>query len=107
MTDLNPCIVCGPPVSATMFKHQRDAYELALSVFGYNTGMEPGGGAGLLFEMGCGKTLTALAIAGRLYLDGHIDRLLIVAPTSVCAVWPEGWIGAKRRRRRFLGCSMR
>lgn len=46
-------------------------------------------GFGLLFEMGCGKTLTAIAIAGAGYQMGKVDRLLIVAPTSVVAVWPK------------------
>lgn len=46
-------------------------------------------GFGLLFEMGCGKTLTAIAIAGTGYQMGKVERLLIVAPTSVVAVWPK------------------
>ena len=46
-------------------------------------------GFGLLFEMGCGKTLTAIAIAGAAYAAGKIERLLVVAPTSVVAVWPK------------------
>jgi SNF2 family DNA or RNA helicase len=46
-------------------------------------------GFGLLFEMGCGKTLTAIAIAGTLYQQGTINKALIVAPTSVCSVWPK------------------
>lgn len=46
-------------------------------------------GFGLLFEMGCGKTLTAIAIAGAGYKMGKVERLLIVAPTSVVAVWPK------------------
>ena len=46
-------------------------------------------GFGLLFEMGCGKTLTAIASAGAGYQMGKIERLLIVAPTSVVAVWPK------------------
>lgn len=46
-------------------------------------------GFGLLFEMGCGKTLTAIAIAGVGYQMGKVERLLIVAPTSVVAVWPK------------------
>lgn len=46
-------------------------------------------GFGLLFEMGCGKTLTAIAIAGSAYAAGKIERLLVVAPTSVVAVWPK------------------
>ena len=46
-------------------------------------------GFGLLFEMGCGKTLTAIAIAGAGYKQGKVKRVLVVAPTSVCAVWPN------------------
>ncbi len=39
--------------------------------------------------MGCGKTLTAIAIAGAAYQKGFIQRVLIIAPTSVVAVWPS------------------
>ncbi len=39
--------------------------------------------------MGCGKTLTAIAIAGAAYQMGKIERVLIIAPTSVVAVWPK------------------
>lgn len=39
-------------------------------------------------EMGCGKTLTAIAIAGAAYQMGAVKRLLVIAPTSVVAVWP-------------------
>lgn len=46
-------------------------------------------GFGLLFEMGCGKTLTALAIAGAAYQMGYVKKVLIIAPTSVVAVWPK------------------
>ena len=48
-----------------------------------------GKGFGYLFEMGCGKTITAVATAGAGYQLGYINRVLIVAPTSVCAVWPK------------------
>ena len=48
-----------------------------------------GKGFGFLFEMGCGKTLTAIAVTGAGYKLGKIKRVLIVAPTSVCAVWPK------------------
>ncbi len=50
---------------------------------------QTGKGFGLLFEMGCGKTLTAIAITGAGYQMGRINRVLVVAPTSVCAVWPK------------------
>lgn len=52
------------------------------------------GSCALLMDMGTGKSLTTVMIAGRQYLDGYIKRLLIVAPASVCAVWPaefEKW----------------
>lgn len=39
--------------------------------------------------MRLGKTLTALAIAGAAYKMGKIDKVLIVAPTSVVAVWSK------------------
>lgn len=48
-----------------------------------------GRGFGFLFEMGCGKTLTSIAVAGAGYKLGHLKRALIIAPTSVCAVWPK------------------
>ena len=72
-------------------------------------------GFGLLFEMGCGKTLTAIAIMGALYQEGKVDRVLIVAPTSAVAVWPheladfadypftvETLLGDKRKRLKSL-----
>ena len=46
-------------------------------------------GCALMMDMGTGKTISTVAIAGRMFLDGYIKRLLIVAPTSVCAVWPN------------------
>lgn len=39
--------------------------------------------------MGCGKTLTAIAIGGALWLSGRIRRVLVIAPTSVVSVWPK------------------
>ena len=35
------------------------------------------------------KTLTAIAIAGAAYKKGAISKLLVIAPTSVVAVWPK------------------
>lgn len=39
--------------------------------------------------MGCGKTLNAIAVLGAAYQLGKISTCLIVAPTSVCSVWPK------------------
>lgn len=46
-------------------------------------------GFGLLFDMGCGKTLTSISIIGAAYQKGFIKRVLIIAPSSVVAVWPK------------------
>ena len=34
-------------------------------------------GFGLLFEMGCGKTLTAIMIAGTAYQMGKVEKVLV------------------------------
>lgn len=39
--------------------------------------------------MGTGKTITAIAIAGALYSNKRIKRVLIVAPLSILGVWNE------------------
>lgn len=50
--------------------------------------MDNGGkGFGLLFEMGCGKSLTAIAIMGALFEQGLIRRALVACPGSIVAVW--------------------
>ncbi len=46
-------------------------------------------GAALLMEMGTGKTLTSIAVAGRGYLNGKIKKLLVVCPSSVMSVWKK------------------
>ena len=50
--------------------------------------MRDGGSVAFFLDMGTGKSLTTVAVTGRLFLDGHIRRVLIIAPSSVCAVWP-------------------
>jgi SNF2 family DNA or RNA helicase len=46
-------------------------------------------GTALLMEMGTGKTITAIAIAGRGYLNKKIKKALVICPTSVMAVWEK------------------
>lgn len=75
--------IVQPPVKANLFQHQVRGYNMALINFTLRRGF------GFLFEMGCGKTLTAIAVAGTLYSEHKINKLLVVAPTSVCSVWPE------------------
>jgi SNF2 family DNA or RNA helicase len=67
------------PIRTKPFKHQVAAYNMALNL----------PAAGLLMEQGCGKTITAIAIAGRRFQRGEIQRCLVVAPASVVPVWPQ------------------
>ena len=71
------------PIRAAPYRHQRDAAAFALDK------LVNGGGAALLMEMGTGKTLTTIAIVGRLWLSGHIHHLLVVAPLSILGVWED------------------
>lgn len=73
------------PVRAKLFRHQVRAANMAL----IQLASKSSAGFGLLFEMGCGKTLTAIAIMGALYRQHKITRVLVVAPSSVCSVWPH------------------
>lgn len=84
----DPAPLLPYPVKANLYKHQIRGANMALRAFGALDAKTPGGGFGELFEMGCGKTLTTIAVAGALYNLGKIDRVLVVAPTSVCSVWP-------------------
>ena len=71
------------PIRAAPYRHQQEAAAFALDR------LINGGGAALLMEMGTGKTLTTIAIVGRLWLSGHIRRLLVVAPLSILGVWED------------------
>ena len=80
-----PVPLTSYPVRAKLFRHQVRAANMAL----IQLSSKPSAGFGLLFEMGCGKTLTAIAIMGALYRQRRITRVLVVAPSSVCSVWPH------------------
>ena len=76
----------------SLFNHQVKAFNIALALFGYEEGIpaaEGGGSCALFMDMGTGKSLTSVMITGRLYLDKQIRRVLVIAPSSVCPVWPS------------------
>lgn len=75
----------GFPVKTSLYRHQLKACAIAEKVF------KPpdGGGVALLMEMGTGKTLTSIAIVGRLWKERRIRKVLIVAPLSILGVWEE------------------
>ncbi|MBR2734594.1 MAG: DEAD/DEAH box helicase [Clostridia bacterium] len=71
------------PIKAKPFEHQKRAFEFVMHRF------ENDGGAALLVEMGCGKSLISVAVAGELFNERRIRNLLIVCPLSICGVWEE------------------
>lgn len=81
------------PIKAdySLFNHQIKAFNISLALFGGldESNQSTGGSCALFMDMGTGKSLTTIMIAGRLYLDGKIRRMLVVAPSSVCPVWPS------------------
>lgn len=71
------------------FQHQISAYNIVGSVLGIFKEQTRAAGCGgaLLMEQGCGKTLTAIAIASRGFQNGYVRKVLIFAPASVVPVW--------------------
>ena len=71
------------PIKVRPFEHQRRAFEFVMQRF------ENDSGAALFVEMGCGKSLISVAVAGELFNERRIRNLLIVCPLSICGVWEE------------------
>jgi len=67
------------PILAKPFEHQKRAFAIGITLPNFAA----------LMEQGCGKTLTAIAIAGHRYKYDGLRRVLVVAPTSVVTVWPK------------------
>lgn len=77
------------PIKANPYKHQIKAFAFVCGLFGIFNAPYYSRGVALLMEMGCGKTITSIAVAGALYQFGKIKRILIVAPLSILGVWDE------------------
>ena len=75
------------PIKVQPFDHQQRAYDFVCDLFGLTTFEEKCSGAGLLMEMGCGKSLVGLAVMGTLSRLSLIDCALIVCPLSITGVW--------------------
>jgi len=71
------------PIRAAPYRHQIEAVDRAIKR------LAQGGGAALLMEMGTGKTITSVAIAGQLWNERCAHRVLVVAPLSILGVWEE------------------
>ena len=64
--------------------HQKRAHQMAMVSM-----LCGGGGFGLLFDMGTGKTMTAVGIAGSMYKIGKVKKVLVMAPSSVLPEWTK------------------
>ena len=77
-------------IKVTPYQHQKNAFQFTCGNFGLTAPYRIiSCGTALLIEMGLGKTLIAIAVAGALEQAGKIRRVLIVAPLSIRGVWQE------------------
>lgn len=67
------------PLKTKPYDHQKRAYMIGTTL----------DSAAFLMEMGTGKTLAAIAVAGKRYLNGEVKRLLVIAPLSILHVWKQ------------------
>lgn len=77
------------PIKATPYDHQKKAFAFACDKFGVFTNQIKSRGTALLMEMGCGKTIVSIAVAGCMYQHDKVNRVLVVAPLSILGVWQE------------------
>nr|DAL77415.1 MAG TPA: Chromatin remodeling complex ATPase [Caudoviricetes sp.] len=77
------------PIKAAPYDHQKKAFAFACDKFGVFTNQIKSRGTALLMEMGCGKTIVSIAIAGCMYQHDKVNRVLVVAPLSILGVWQE------------------
>jgi SNF2 family DNA or RNA helicase len=74
-----------PLIKTSAWHHQKQCFWYVVGLWGGMPAQpNKGGGAGLFLEMGCGKTLIAIA----LIQNYRFRRVLIVSPKSVMTVWP-------------------
>ncbi len=77
------------PIKAMPYEHQKKAFMFTCDKFGVFSDCIRSSGTALLMEMGTGKTIVSIAVAGAMYKEGKIKRLLVVCPLSVVGVWQE------------------
>ena len=51
--------------------------------------MQKSKGCAFLMDMGTGKTITTIAVAGALFYKRKALKMLVVAPKSIVDVWDE------------------
>jgi SNF2 family DNA or RNA helicase len=73
------------PIKATPYQHQVRAFNFAMHQFIQDHEKA----CAFLMDMGTGKTITTIAVAGVLFQQGKIKRMLVVAPKSIVEVWRQ------------------
>lgn len=86
---MNPNDLRRMPIKVQLYRHQQRAYEFTLGLFGLLPSQVRSGGSALLMEMGTGKSLTTIGVAGTLYEFGKINHLLVVCPLPITGVWRD------------------
>ena len=89
MTAMNENIKLMMPIKAAPYDHQKKAFAFACDKFGVFDERLKSRGTALLMEMGTGKTIVSIAVAGCMYQYGKVNRVLVVAPISILGVWEE------------------
>lgn len=80
------------PVKGQPYEHQKKAFEYTICRFGQGPVCFRSDGVALLMEMGTGKTLVGVAVAGYmgLWYGGYsVKRVLVVCPLSITGVWEQ------------------
>lgn len=77
------------PIKVDPYVHQKNAFSFVCDQFGLLDEQIKSSGAALLMEMGTGKTLVSIAVAGCMYQHDKAKRVLVVAPLSIHSVWEE------------------
>ena len=77
------------PIKAKPYEHQKEAFNFVTRLYNSPKNHQ---GAALLMEMGCGKTITSIAVAGALYKAGNVKKLLVVCPLSIVGVWSDEFL---------------
>ena len=86
---MNENIELMMPIKAAPYDHQKKAFAFACDKFGVFDERLKSRGTALLMEMGTGKTIVSIAVAGCMYQYGKVNRVLVVAPLSILGVWQE------------------
>lgn len=74
------------PIKAKPYFYQQMAFDFACNKFGIIMPYITSNGVALLMEMGYGKSLTGIGIAGAVFQFGRIRRALIICPLSIVGV---------------------